>query len=152
MSKLMTIAVAISFTFTAGGLAFAKPEKTGGRAADRAAIKKVIRSAYVDGVHRKQDANLMKAGFNDAFIMFVNGDEAVTQVSMADWTARIKPPPADAERPKVKARIRILDITGLAAVARVKLKRDGKLTFTDYMSLYKRDGQWSIVGKTFHRH
>ena len=148
MSKVMTIAVAFAFAVAAPGIASAKRE----HGKDRAAIKKVIKSAYVDGVHRKQDAQMMKAGFNEGFIMFVNGKDAVRHVSIGDWTSRMKPPAKGTPRPKVKSDIRILDITETAAVARVKLWRNDKLTFTDYMSLYKKNGEWSIVGKTFHRH
>lgn len=39
-----------------------------------------------------------------------------------------------------------------AAVARVELWRDGKHTFTDYLSLYRFDDGWKILGKIFQRH
>ncbi len=148
MPKLTTVALAIALLFAAPSLASAKLDSS----AERAAIKSVIASAYVNGVHRKQDVELMRAGFNSAFIMFINGKEGVRHFSIDDWMARTKPPPAGTRKAKVKSDISILDLTETAAVARVKLWKDGKLTFTDYMSMYKKDGKWTIVGKVFHRH
>ena len=45
-----------------------------------------------------------------------------------------------------------IDITGSAAVARVELYRDFKHIFTDYLSLYRFDDGWKIVGKIFYQH
>lgn len=121
-------------------------------ASDKDAIKAVIEKAYVRGVHVEQSAALMRSGFNPGFIMFLNPDDGVQHITLDKWASRLKPPAADAARPKVKSQIEILDLEGDAAVAKIKLWRDGKLTFTDYMSLYKKNGSWSIVGKIFHRH
>ena len=55
-------------------------------------------------------------------------------------------------RPETKADIEVLDRSGDAAVVRVKLFRDGKQIFTDYISLYRFPDGWKLVGKTFHRH
>ena len=128
--------------------AFAKTELR----SEKKAIRKVIKQAYVKGVHTDQNPDMMRAGFNPSFIMFVNKADGVSHVKLEDWASRLTPRPADKPAPDVKSRIKVLDIEGNTAVARIKLWRSGKLTFTDYMSLYKRDGKWSIVGKVFHRH
>ena len=39
-----------------------------------------------------------------------------------------------------------------AAVVRLELYRDGKHTFTDYLSLYRFADGWKIVSKIFHVH
>jgi hypothetical protein len=122
--------------------------------ADKEAVKAVVRSAYVEGVHVKADPALMRAGFHPDFRMFVLREGAVATVTLEEWAGRIqqgarerKGPP-----PEVRHEFAIVDVSGNAAVARVELFRDGKHVFTDYLSLYKLADGWKIVGKTFHTH
>ena len=55
-------------------------------------------------------------------------------------------------KPAIKAEYAVVDVEGNAAVARVEIYRDGKHTFTDYLSLYKFPDGWKIVGKIFQSH
>ena len=124
---------------------------------DTAAIKGVVDRAYVHGVHIDADPALMRSGMHDSFIMFVRGaDGAVTSLTRDAWIERIEAGKAkakpDAPKPETKAEIDILDRTADTAVARVKLFRDGKQIFTDYISLYRFDSGWKMVGKVFQRH
>jgi len=145
---IVTLAlVGMSVSALAGGKKAQKNKK-----AETAAIKSVIENGYVRGAHIDGSASLMREGFHPDFVMFVNGDDGLRKVSLDDWTGRLKPRAADAPAPKVKSDIRVLDIDGNAAVARIKVWRDGKFLFTDYMSLYKTDGRWRIVAKTFQSH
>ncbi|HET8648387.1 MAG TPA: nuclear transport factor 2 family protein [Vicinamibacteria bacterium] len=52
----------------------------------------------------------------------------------------------------MKADFTRIDVTGNAAVAQVQLHRNGKHTFTDFLSLYRFPDGWKIVGKIFHSH
>ncbi len=133
-------------------VATAGPALDEGAADDDAAIREVIEKAYVQGIHRDQDAAAVRAGFHPEFMMFVQADGGVRQVKLEDWIARFQPPAADAPKPDVRAEISVLDRAGSAAVAKVVLYRDGKHIFTDYMSLYRFEGGWKIVAKTFFRH
>jgi hypothetical protein len=56
-----------------------------------------------------------------------------------------KPAADEAER---KRRIDWIDVTGDAAVAKLTLIYPA-VTFTDYMTLLKIDGEWKIVNKSF---
>ena len=53
---------------------------------------------------------------------------------------------------KAKARIDVLDVSGTVATVRVELEDWHQLTFTDYHSLIKIDGQWKIAAKVFHQY
>ena len=53
---------------------------------------------------------------------------------------------------EITSEIPLVDVTGNAAVARVELYKDGKHIYSDYMSLYRFDDGWKIVGKIYHRH
>lgn len=121
---------------------------------DQEAVKAVVRSAYVEGVHVKGDPALMRAGFHPDFRMFVLKDGALSTVTLEEWAGRIEK--GTRERtgppPQVKHEFTMVDVTGDAAVAQVQLYRDGKHVFTDYLSLYRFPTGWKIVGKIFHLH
>jgi hypothetical protein len=125
-------------------------------AADEAAnVKAVVQSAYIEGVHAKGDAALMRRGFHPDFRMLVLKDGKMTAVTLDEWAGRLEARSKEnpnAPKPAIKAEYPIVDITDNAAVVRVELYRDGKHTFTDYLSLYKFPEGWMIVGKIFQAH
>ena len=122
---------------------------------DKAAIRKTIETAYVKGIHTDWDVELIKAGFHPAFTMFIYEDGSVRKFMIDEWVKSIerrkqtKPEGPDYE---IKSEIPLVDVTGNAAVARVELYKDGKHIYSDYMSLYRFDDGWKIVGKIYHRH
>jgi hypothetical protein len=124
---------------------------------DDAAIREVVDRGYVQGVHNDADGAKIRSGMHESFIMFVRNGDAVTQLTRDAWIERIEKAKAERKpdappRPKTTAEIDVIDRTGDAAVVRVKLFREGKQVFTDYIALYKFDGGWRMVGKTFYRH
>ena len=122
---------------------------------DASDIRAVIQSAYVQGVHVKLDPAAMRKGFHPDFRMLVLKDGKMTAVPLEEWITRMednaKKNP-DAPRPAIKAEFPMINVTANAAVARVEVYRDGKHTFTDYLSLYKFPEGWMIVGKIFQAH
>lgn len=114
----------------------------------------VVRSAYVDGIHRNSDAKAMKAGFHQDFIMYVSGDDGMTKVTRDEWAARIEKAGADPNRktPEISADLEVVGRSGHAAVVKVELIRDGHHVFTDFLSLYETGDGWKIVAKIFTRH
>jgi hypothetical protein len=123
--------------------------------AEDAAIVAVVDRAYVHGVHIDSDPELMRSGMHDSFVMFVQSDKGINQLTRDAWierlaAARAKDP--NAKKPEIKADITVLDRSGKAAVAKVALFRDGKQIFTDYISLYRFEEGWKLVSKIFNRH
>jgi ketosteroid isomerase-like protein len=114
----------------------------------------VVQAAYVDGIHRNADADAMRSGFHEDFVMYVNGDEGVTTVTRDDWAARIEKAGADPNRkvPDITAELEIVGRSGAAAVVKVELNRDGTHIFTDFLSLYETADGWKIVAKIYQRH
>ena len=55
-------------------------------------------------------------------------------------------------RPAIRHEFTTVDVTGNAATVRLELYRDGKHTFTDYLSLYRFQDGWRIVSKIFQSH
>jgi ketosteroid isomerase-like protein len=122
--------------------------------ADRDAVKAVVRSAYVEGVHVKLDPARMRAGFHPDFRMFVLRDGVLATVTLEEWISRLETGARERKGPPAEVRheFTLVDVTGNAAVARVELHRDGRHVFTDYISLYRFPEGWKIVGKIFHTH
>ena len=122
---------------------------------DASDVKAVIQSAYVEGVHGKLDPVKMRKGFHPDFRMLVLKDGKMTAVTLEEWIGRMETREKEqpnAPKPAIKAEFPLVNVTGNAAVARVEIYRDGKHTFTDYLSLYKFADGWMIVGKIFQAH
>lgn len=122
---------------------------------DVAAVKAVIEAAYVKGIHIDRDADAIRKGFHPAFTMFVHKDGEVSTMSIAEWISNIEegkkknPNPPTVETTHEFA---MVNVGGNAAVARVELYKDGKHVFTDFISLYKFEDGWKLVGKIYYRH
>ena len=122
---------------------------------DKAAIRETITTAYIKGIHTDWDVELIKSGFHPAFIMFIYEEGGIRKLAIDEWTKSIErkkqtmPEGPDYE---ITGEIPMVDVTGNAAVARVELYKDKVHIYSDYMSLYKFDDGWKIVGKIYHRH
>jgi hypothetical protein len=89
---------------------------------------------------------ILQAFSPDAKILFVQNGK-YSQFTREEFAARFDGKPAADEEKRVR-RIVSVDITGTAANAKILLDYP-KVTFTDYMSLLKIDGEWKIVNKIF---
>ena len=117
------------------------------------AVRKAIIDGYVKAVHIERDVPAMEKGFHPDFVMFIKKEGEIRHFTLPAWIESVgkrkgDPPPGY----KVTWDIPLVDIEGDAAVARVEIYRDGKHIYTDYMSLYKFDDGWQIVGKIYHSH
>ena len=139
---------------TCGLMLAATSPMAGAADGDRAAVEAVVKTAYVDGVHAKGDPALMRQGFHPDFRMSVLRNGVMTQVSLADWVARLEKGNQERKgpRPEIRHEFPHTEVTGDAAVVRVELHRDGQHTFHDYMSLYRFPDGWKIVSKIFQSH
>jgi hypothetical protein len=120
------------------------------------AVRKTIVDSYVRGIHIDRDVEAVKRGFHPAFTMFYKdrdgGVGTLTIDKWADSIAKKKKEEPDGPAYKVTYEIPMVDISGDAAVARVLIYRDGKLIYSDYMSLYRFEDGWKIVGKIYYSH
>jgi hypothetical protein len=122
---------------------------------DEAAIKAVILSAYRDGLCNVGDVELVKKGFHPEFRLLGIKDDALTILPIADWikyTAEKKAagkfPPANL----VNMEFPLIDITGNAAMVKVKFLVGDKHVYTDYLSLFRFADGWMIVNKIYTSH
>jgi hypothetical protein len=117
---------------------------------DERAIRRHIERNYFEGVRRSDTAAAHRA-FHPVVTMYFVRDGAFAQRSIPDWLGGIAERAPDPPVPdSVPRRILDVDVTGNAAMAKLELGYPDALV-TDYMSLLKVDGEWTIVGKIFER-
>lgn len=122
---------------------------------DEEAIRQVINSAYVGGIHNGGPIADIRKGFHPSFIMFVKNNNDIKSTTLDEWIANLEksrqsgtPAPADPAVAKFKS----VSVNGAAASAVLDLHRGDKKIFTDNLLLYKFDDGWRIVGKNFYRY
>ena len=123
--------------------------------ADVESVKMVIVESYIEGIHRNQDPEAILKGFHPDFAMVMVKDGEVSKMTIQELVARIEEGNKKGnKRPAVETTYEFatVEVSGTAAVARIELFKDGKLTYTDFMSLYKFDDGWKIVNKIYYRH
>ena len=112
-------------------------------------IEEVLTEAYVEGIWRQRDPDLVRAGFAPTFVMQVYWKGELSSRTLDEWLERMKldKKPRESE---VRAEIEVLEVTGVAGLARVQLFEDGEHKYTDYFGLYQTGEGWKIVSKMFH--
>ena len=97
---------------------------------------------YFEGINAKDRARLENAFDTSAQLKSPDGDGAVKVEPIADAIARWMSGEAQSRKGKILA----LEITD-NQVAQVVFDYDG--IFVDFLTLFKLDGQWKIVDKSF---
>jgi hypothetical protein len=122
---------------------------------DAEAIKQVIQEAYVDGLQNRGEIAPIRRGFDPGFELLGIRENQLTKLSIGDWIANLeRSKEANPNPPQVLTTVNFvdIDITGIAAIAKIELYRAERKIFTDYLSLYRFEEGWKIVGKIYHRH
>lgn len=124
--------------------------------ADADAVRAVIKDAYFHGAFNEQNTDAMARGFHEDFAIFSARGEDLARYEIETWIEGIQErrarPDFDPASTRMEGRIVSLDMTGGAASAKIELRRDGKLVYTDYLSLLKFPSGWKISAKVYHAH
>jgi len=133
--------VPIAATLLVGATALPAQQST-----DEAGVRAAL-NHYLQG-HATGDGSHMRIAFHPNANLYFIRDGKYTERTSADYAAGFsgRPPADEAQR---KRRIESLEVSGTAAQAKIVLEYPG-VTFTDYMTLLKVDGEWKIVAKVFH--
>lgn len=121
---------------------------------DEDAIKQVINTAYVGGIHNGGPIDDIRKGFHPSFVMFVLDKNEVKTTPIEQWITNIEKSRA-ANKPageKAVAKFNIVNVAGTSASVVLDLHRGNKKVFTDNLLLYKFNEGWRIVGKNFYRY
>lgn len=143
--KLSIVALLITGLLTSNLLADSKAD-----------IRDVIEKSYFNGAFNQQDTKSMKEGFHPDFAIFSPKGTELGKYPIAEWiasTERYKTSPEyDREEAKAECKIVSLDVTGVCASAKIEIRDNGELIYTDYLSLLKFENGWKIVAKVYHKH
>jgi hypothetical protein len=134
-----------------GVVAFSQDTKTEN---DTIAIQKVITTAYIEGIHNLGNIQAIKDGFHPGFDLLIQDRGHLSFLPIYTWIEMVEQRKAENPNgPAEKTSVGFvnIDVTGTAAVAKIDLFKGGKKIFTDYLSLYKFDGNWKIVSKIYYR-
>lgn len=123
---------------------------------DKEAIKKVIQTSYVDGLQNKGPVEDVELGFHPGFDLLGLRNNDLTKWPIYSWilyheNQLEEDPSSPTEDKVVTAKFPLIDVTGIAAIAKVELYKGGEQIFTDYLSLYKFEDGWQIVSKIYYR-
>jgi regulator of protease activity HflC (stomatin/prohibitin superfamily) len=97
--------------------------------------------------HITGDSSFIRKAFHPDAKIYSYRDGKVQALSVDEFAKLFSGKPAADEAQRVR-RIENVDVTGSAGTAKVFLDYP-TVSFTDYMSLLKVDGEWKIVNKTF---
>ncbi|MDE6154747.1 MAG: nuclear transport factor 2 family protein [Muribaculaceae bacterium] len=109
-------------------------------------IKDVVMQ-YVNGC-ATGDVELTKKAFHKDAVMFGYLNSELSGGSIENLYAAIN---ALGASPETKWEIDVMQVVGTAATVRVVLGNWHGVSFTDFHSLVKIDGKWTIVAKIFHQ-
>ncbi len=126
-------------------------------AKDKEEIKKVIQTAYVDGLQNEGDMAKIDSGIHPDFRLLGIGDENnMWNLPIDTWKESTEKKKAEGKFPRtgkdmVSVIFESVDVTGTAAVAKIQFYVGEKLTYVDYISLYKFPNGWKMVNKIFYK-
>jgi len=129
--------------------------KLSAQANDTDQIKDLINKAYIEGLHNGGNLDETKKGFHPGFDLLILKNNQMEKLPIYNWIESTEKKRKENPTPSpIKTVVNFvnIDITGTAAVAKIELSREGKLIFTDYISLYKFEEGWKIVGKIYFKH
>jgi len=119
-------------------------------------ISKVVEEGYFNGAFNGLDTVSMAQAFHPTFAIFSAKGKDISRYPIDVWIKGIDKrkgsPDFDQSKAKMDCKIVNIDVTGDCASVKVEIGKDGKLIFTDYLSLLKFADGWKIVAKVYHRH
>ncbi len=126
-------------------------------AQDKKAIKKVIQTAYVDGLQNEGDMNKIDSGIHPEFnLLGIGENNNMWNLPIDKWKEQTAKKKTAGKLPRtgdklVSVKFESIDVTGTAAVAKIQFYVGKKLTYVDYISLYKFDNGWKMVNKIYYK-
>lgn len=118
------------------------------------AVKSVVATAYIGGIHNGGPIEDIRKGFHPSFNMLRLINNEVSPLPIEEWIKNIEKNRASssAAPAKTEGKFISVDVVGHSASVELELYRGDKKIFTDHLLLYKFEEGWRIVSKTFYRH
>ena len=123
---------------------------------DNSDVEKVITASYFNGAFNDLDTESMRKGFHPEFAIFSARGNEINRYPIDTWIKGIEKrkndPNFDPDQVKMDCKIVSIDITGGCAAAKIEMSKNGKMIYTDFLSLLKFTDGWKIVAKVYHSH
>lgn len=118
------------------------------------AIRDHVKAHYFDGMYTAHDREALRSGFHPKFRMVVWWEGELTVSERDEWIGKVMSHPAPDEKKAAsyELEVPVVWVKGDAAAVRIEIFRDGKPRYTDFFTLYRIDGRWQVLAKTFHFH
>ena len=107
----------------------------------------IVVKDYFQGYLRAEPDRLGRAFHRDARLLAVD-EGRLERTDVPDWLKNMRARREKGDIREAETRIAGIDVTGDAAVVKTVL-RFPKFQFTDYLSLLKLGGAWTIVNKIY---
>jgi len=123
---------------------------------NKEAIKNVIQTAYVEGLQNEGNIDKIDSGIHPGFdLLGIGKDDNMWKYPIADWKEKTIKKVNDGDLPRTGDQVSVvfkaIDVTGTAAIAKIDFFVGDKLTYVDYISLYKFEDGWKMVNKIFYK-
>ena len=124
---------------------------------EKAEIRRIIQTAYVEGLQNEGDAEKIEEGFHKDFrLLGLDETGQLWILPIEEWKDHVLKKRKKGELPRessnlYKVEFEMIDITEIAAIAKLKCYSGKELKFIDYISLYKVGNEWKIVNKIFYK-
>lgn len=124
---------------------------------EKEAIRKVIQTAYVEGLQNEGNLDKIDSGIHPGFnLIGIDKGDKMWVLPIDEWKNRTEKKKEEGKFPrlgddKVTVKFVNIDITGTAAIAKIEFYVGEVKMFVDYISLYKFDSGWKMVNKIFYR-
>ncbi|NPD46806.1 MULTISPECIES: nuclear transport factor 2 family protein [unclassified Lentimicrobium] len=123
---------------------------------EQEAIKDIIQTAYVEGLQNEGNIRKIDAGIHPEFnLLGIDKGDEMWKLSISEWKDKTVKRLDAGELPRKENLISIkfldIDVTGTAAVVKIEFYVGEKLTYVDYISLYKFESGWKMVNKIYYK-
>ena len=124
---------------------------------DQQAIMDVIQVAYVEGLQNEGDLEKVDSGFHPGFeLLGIGKGDQMWKLPIYNWKETTADAVEEGKKPRneeelVSINFLSVDVSGTAASVKLEFYVAEKLTYIDYLSLYKFEDGWKIVSKIFYK-
>jgi hypothetical protein len=118
-------------------------------------IKQVIQRSYVEGLMNEGDSAKIDEGFHPDFVMTgLNEKNELWKHPISKWRDQKISMRAEGKLPRSKSEIvtvkfHYVDVSDNTASVKLDYMEGGLITYVDYISLFKINDEWKIIGKIF---
>lgn len=120
------------------------------------AIKNEVTKTYIEPLYLGGSVETLEARLHEGFEMFVFHHGEFSKRSKKQWIERLKEvrsrPKKNSTKQERTFKFALIDVTGQTAAVKLEIFYDGKLKFTDYLTLYKLEEGWKVLSKFFTMH